>query len=786
MSAARLGLLTIRNLQSYGNNTTSINLNFNKAALILGRNIDSMVDGQIDSNGSGKSTILAAIVYVLYDKTLDSDIKINDLINKINGKNLRVTLELEKDGFYYKIDRYRKLDKEGTGVYLLKKDSPDVEWDYKKHDVTQAGNINVEDEIVKLIGFPFEIFIRILAITASSKPFLKLELSKQREITEELFGFTELSIKAEKLKQIIKDNNSALELLEKLDEQIKGEIERHNNQLATLAQKVKAWDELQTRKIITLQTQIKEDDRLYGHMDFDAEERKFIEISEIQDAMTKLSNSILLKQKSLAVIEKQIKEAEAWNVTHAAELSRLQKEISKPLVFKTIQETQEFDKALKEFDVKASDIDKLIVELDKKISNEMTAIKSLKSDIKLLDQKIETKQNKLGELNHELIHLQDSKCPYCSQPFLESKDKLSTTTDIIKQMIFEIETLESSKADKQDKITKHEGVLETLLSEKDAQTELKQSAVKEKQDFIVEILGSTDINLKQEYDKTLNREKIINQLQSKEKETNPYLKDVSLDDLNEEKDAVIQDIDASKEVINIHRKEEARIFSTMRFRLVTEIAPTKLQIENRRNELVALESEVNPHADSYHVLNTTKISSRKTEEIQTLHDTIKHDEFLLKVLTKKDSFVRKALINRYVPFLNERIKYYLSKLGLPHKVQFKQDMTVGITQFKSEISFSSLSSGQKARVNIALNFSFRDVLQSRYGTINFCILDEILDVGLGSTGVQLAVKMIKSWIKDNGLSAFVISHRDEIASNFDNKLVVELKNGFSNVVYSDI
>ncbi|MDF2435420.1 MAG: hypothetical protein JWP44_5051, partial [Mucilaginibacter sp.] len=60
--------LEIRNFLSYGNNTTIINLNFNKALLILGQNLDSSVDGQIDSNGSGKTTLLQAISYVCYDQ----------------------------------------------------------------------------------------------------------------------------------------------------------------------------------------------------------------------------------------------------------------------------------------------------------------------------------------------------------------------------------------------------------------------------------------------------------------------------------------------------------------------------------------------------------------------------------------------------------------------------------------------------------------------------------------------------------------------------------------------
>lgn len=785
MGTAKLGDLTLRNFQSYGNNTTVINLDFKKAVLVTGRNLDSMVDGQVDSNGAGKSTIRNALAYVLYDKTFDTGVKVNDLINRVNGKNLKVTQELEKDGVYYRIERYRKLDKLGSGVRLLRKADKDEAWD-DKHDVTAAGNVNVDDEIAKLIGIPFEIFTRIIAISATYTPFLELKLDVQRTIAEELFGFNELSEKAEKLKAVIKTNNGQMELLGKLDDQIKGELERHNVQLIALKQKLKAWNDQQMEKVGNLENQMAEDVKLYGDVDYDEEEAKFSEIASIEGFISKQTNVITLDQKSLATIVKQIKDADNWSKLHAQEIESIRKDIDIPLIFKTIEETQAFDGALKEFDTKTSNVDKLIVELEKNIANHSNAIKMLRSEISLIDQKKTSNQKELINKEHELIHLNDSKCPYCSQKYIQSKDKLADVETSMTNLSDVIRDLDVTKTQKQTKITEHEDNWAIAADEYDKQVEIKTTLTKEKQDFIIEILGTSNINLKKEYDKTLNREKLVNKLSNKEKETNPYLIDTTLEKLMTDKDEVYQRIDSNKKVIEDYRRESSELSSTLLFKSVTDIVLTKLQVENRKTALIVLQNEMNPHLDSYESLDRTQLSERKTVEIDALYKKLKHQEFLLKLLTKKDSFIRKALINKYIPFLNERIKYYLNKLGLPHKVQFKQDMTVGISQFKTEASFASLSSGQKARVNISLNFAFRDVLQSRYGTINFCILDEILDVGLGSTGVQLAVKMIKSWIKDNELSCLLISHRDEIGSSFDSKITIELKNGFSNIIQSDI
>lgn len=202
-----------------------------------------------------------------------------------------------------------------------------------------------------------------------------------------------------------------------------------------------------------------------------------------------------------------------------------------------------------------------------------------------------------------------------------------------------------------------------------------------------------------------------------------------------------------------------------------------------------LKSQDNPFDSVAKELEFTlenEIEKVNTTVVDELYAELEHQEFLLKLLTKKDSFVRKALLNKNIPFLNSRLAHYLDAMGLNHKVLFTEEMGAKITQFGTEYSFENLSAGQKARINLALSFAFRDVLQARFSKINFCILDECLDVGLGNVGVQLAAKMIKSVAVNDKLSMFVISHRDEIASMFDSKLEVELRDGFSSIKKSSL
>jgi len=131
------------------------------------------------------------------------------------------------------------------------------------------------------------------------------------------------------------------------------------------------------------------------------------------------------------------------------------------------------------------------------------------------------------------------------------------------------------------------------------------------------------------------------------------------------------------------------------------------------------------------------------------------------------------------------LQKYLSDLDLPHQVEFTHEMTASISRFGHPMDFGNLSNGQRARVNLALSFAFRDVLQSMHEFVNICMLDEVLDVGLDAVGVQAAARMLKRKARDEKLALYIISHRDEIDSAFDRKMIVQMEGGFSSIRYED-
>lgn len=241
-------------------------------------------------------------------------------------------------------------------------------------------------------------------------------------------------------------------------------------------------------------------------------------------------------------------------------------------------------------------------------------------------------------------------------------------------------------------------------------------------------------------------------------------------------DQELQQLDYLIVELESNRKNIQELLTIPNIKELLKIKSESTTIEANLNTLLSAE---NPHIDSWTELVNTKLEPIDYSEINELVRIIEHQKLLLKLLTKRDSFVRKELLNKYIPYLNSRLQYYLSELGLRHKVEFTHEMTAKISQFGRSLDFGNLSAGQRARVNLALSLAFSDILQKLHSIINIQLLDEVLDVGLDAVGIQLAAKLLKKKAKDEGSSMYIISHRDEVEGVFDHKMTIQMIKGFS-------
>jgi DNA repair exonuclease SbcCD ATPase subunit len=156
-----------------------------------------------------------------------------------------------------------------------------------------------------------------------------------------------------------------------------------------------------------------------------------------------------------------------------------------------------------------------------------------------------------------------------------------------------------------------------------------------------------------------------------------------------------------------------------------------------------------------------------------------HQEFLLKLLTNKDSFIRKKIIDQNLAYLNNRLTYYLDKMGLPHNVVFQNDLSVEITQLGQDLDFDNLSRGERNRLILGMSWAFRDVWESLYQGINLLFVDELIDNGLDANGIESALTVLKGMARERHKNVFLISHKEELIGRVNNVLRVVKENGFT-------
>ena len=205
----------------------------------------------------------------------------------------------------------------------------------------------------------------------------------------------------------------------------------------------------------------------------------------------------------------------------------------------------------------------------------------------------------------------------------------------------------------------------------------------------------------------------------------------------------------------------------------------KNTIDRFEKDLMLKEGETNPYLEQIEELRKTAVQEIDWNSVNELTRVKDHQEFLYKLLTNKDSFVRKRIIDQNLAFLNQRLTYYLDKIGLPHIVEFQNDLTVIITQLGQDLDFDNLSRGERNRLILSMSWAFRDVWENLYHSINLLFIDELVDSGMDASGVESSIAVLKRMTRERDKNVFLISHRDDLTSRVNHVLKVIKENGFT-------
>lgn len=675
--------LTLKNFLSTGNVTQAVKLDANGLTLVLGSNTDS--NGGTTRNGAGKSTILQAISYGLFGKPL-TRIRIPNLVNNINNKGMVVTIEIERDGTTYRIER-------GQKPAFLRYYMNDKEIKGDEADQAQGENRHTQEEIDRVIGMTHTMFRHVVALNTFTDPFLKMSVSDQRSVIEELLGVTQISQRAEVLKKLIARTK---EDVRDQEAHVKATTEA-NARIEVAAKQAEAqsstWVRNRDRKISELGEEIE----AVRSIDFDAEIGMF---------------------DTLDLFIREEREFRSVQESEQREVARLTKEV----------------KAL-DGEISRLRVDALKIDPDAQIARMEGEIARKQRSATKHEDRAAALRIDLANAEADLANADNSICVCCNQK-LVGTDHLATVAANLQRRMDEISAAIASEVTDAADIVAEIDPIRLEISQ------VAANATERKAEFA---------------EKILLKEEQVAEVREKQ----------------QEHEAKVAEALASIKALGV---KPSPLFGSR-----DEVYRAKQSFDTLVRDLEIEQNKENPFESQVQSLRGT-IQQINYEPLNELNDLLKHQDFLLKLLTSKDSFIRKRIIDQNLAYLNGRLNMYLDKLGLPHEVRFMSDLSVEISLLGRDFDFEQLSRGEMNRVIMATSWSFRDVWESMNDALNLVLVDEFLDQGTDGSGAEAGLAILKIMARDRKKNVFLISHRDDLVGRIDNVMLVRKDNGFTSFV----
>ena len=377
-----------RNFLSTGNQFTEVNFRDANTNLIVG------------TNGSGKSTILDALTFVLYNKPFR---KINkpQLVNSVNEKDCLVEIEFSVGKREYKVVRGIK-----PNIFEIWIDGKVQDQDSAAQDQQKK----LEEGILKL---NYKSFTQTVILgSATFVPFMQLTSAHRREIVEDLLDIKIFSTMNNILKERMRRTNELIREYSIKKDMIEEKIEMQENFIKDLDKSGKDRIQRKETNIETIENEIDE-------LNTDNESTLVTIERDIQPKLEELSstNSTLKKLNSIkAKLEQKIQTivsdhkffqendvcptctqsiGEEFRLSKVSEIEEKSKELQKGYqeLEDTIQSELKKDEEFAEYSSKLNGLNSNISYNNVKISGLNKQIKSLKNEIKEIEEQIQNRNS---------------------------------------------------------------------------------------------------------------------------------------------------------------------------------------------------------------------------------------------------------------------------------------------------------------------------------------------------------------------------------------------------------
>ena len=375
-------------------------------------------------NGSGKSTMLDALTFVLFGKPY-RDIKLDELVNETNQKGLEVTIDFRIGNDRYSITRGLK-----PTILTISKNG-------KPMDLLSSKKLT-QEEIDKLLGINLRLFKNIVAVACTNnKPFLSLPIGDKRALMENIFNIDRLGAMLKDVKKQKTASNAELNIKNTELSGINQQITDNNNYISQMEEYISTFNETRKANIEKLNEQVKQyQTRIKkAGKNITLAENKISELTEsikgksVQDELEHVNIEI---GKTMSTIEK-----------NGTTLEKLKKTKLCPICKSPLDEGHA-KKHLEELQQELDDMEKNkypvlqqkyaeLVKIQKEYNESVGFIREIKEKLNAEKNVKSQAETDLSKVEHALQAEQDKTCPANLDKYKLKLEELQVRFDALKQ-----------------------------------------------------------------------------------------------------------------------------------------------------------------------------------------------------------------------------------------------------------------------------------------------------------------------------------------------------------------
>jgi DNA repair exonuclease SbcCD ATPase subunit len=145
-----------------------------------------------------------------------------------------------------------------------------------------------------------------------------------------------------------------------------------------------------------------------------------------------------------------------------------------------------------------------------------------------------------------------------------------------------------------------------------------------------------------------------------------------------------------------------------------------------------------------------------------------------------DGGIKEYIASKYIPTINQIISEMMEFMGINYNVVFDRTFKSKITSNGYNVTYNSLSTGEKKRIDFATVVSFIKLLKLQLGEMNLLFLDEML-ASIDINGVSDMMTILKDLSVELNMNIYLIHHAQVENVVFDNVIETKKPDGFSKI-----